>query len=227
LAKTRVNRRIRFFVSNRTKCETDRSLPREINNVKTGTVIFLNGTSSAGKTSISNELIQILDEDFIYLSVDNAIAGVNDMLMSMFGNHITSEEIRTIENEEIIENSVISLFHNYILAFSMIGKNIIVDHVLIEQSWLEECIKLLHNTHTFYVGVRCPLDELERRERERRDRPIGLAKAQFEIVHKHSRYDFEVNTNNNSINECAKLIKDFIITNQPRVFEELKHSKDL
>jgi chloramphenicol 3-O phosphotransferase len=195
--------------------------------MKSGTVIFLNGTSSAGKTSISNELIQILEEDFIYLSVDNAIAGVNDMFMSMYGEHITREEIRTIENEEIIENSVISLFHHYIMAFSMIGKNIIVDHVLIEHRWFVECINLLHNTQTFYVGVHCPLDELERRERERRDRPIGLAKAQFEIVHKDSRYDFEVNTNNNSVIECANKIKEFILTNQPRVLKELKDNKDL
>jgi chloramphenicol 3-O phosphotransferase len=190
--------------------------------MKTGTVIFLNGTSSAGKTSISNELIQILEEDFIYLSVDNAIAGVNDMLMSMFSKHITREEIRNIENEEKIENSVISLFHHYIMAFAMIGKNIIVDHVLIEKTWLEECVKLLHNTRTFYVGIHCPLDELERREIERRDRPIGLAKAQFEIVHKHSRYDLEVNTNNTSITECAKIIKKFIATNQPRALKDLK-----
>lgn len=190
--------------------------------MKNGTVIFLNGTSSAGKTSISYELMQTLDEDFIYLSVDNAIAGVNDMLMSMFGEHVSREEIRTIENEEIIENSVISLFHHYIAAFSMIGKNIIVDHVLIEPRWLEECIKLFNDTQTFYVGVHCPLDELERRERDRRDRPIGLAKAQFEIVHKYSKYDLEINTNNNSITECANMIKEFIITNKPRALKELK-----
>jgi chloramphenicol 3-O phosphotransferase len=195
--------------------------------MKNGTVIFLNGTSSAGKTSISNKLMQILDEDFIYLSVDNAIAGVNDMLMSMFGLDISREEIRTIENEEIIENSVISLFHHYIMAFSMIGKNIIVDHVLIEPRWLEECIALLHNTQTFYVGVLCPLDEVERRERDRRDRPIGLAKAQFEIVHKHCKYDIEVNTYSNSAAECAKTIKEYIKSNQPRALKELKNSKDL
>lgn len=195
--------------------------------MNTGTVIFLNGTSSAGKTSISNELMQTLNEDFIYLSVDNAIAGVNDMLMNMFGKQITRDEIRTIEQEEMIENPVISLFHHYIMAFSRIGKNVIVDHVLIDRSWLEECIKLLHNTQTFYIGVHCPLEELERRERERGDRPIGLAKAQFEMVHKHSRYDFEVNTNNNSITECADMIKEFIVTNQPNALKELKVKMNL
>lgn len=189
--------------------------------IHSGTVIFLNGTSSSGKTSISNELIQLLEEDFIYLSVDNAIAGVNDMLMSMFGNHISKEEIRTIEREEIIENSVVSLFHHYILAFSRMGKNIVVDHVLIEPGWLEECIQLLQHTQTYFIGVRCPFDELERREQIRGDRPIGLAQAQFEIVHKHRIYDLEVNTHTNSINDCARMIKQLISTHPPRAFIEL------
>ncbi len=35
-----------------------------------GTVIFLNGTSSSGKTSISLELQQILDEPYLHISVD-------------------------------------------------------------------------------------------------------------------------------------------------------------
>ncbi|WP_240417783.1 chloramphenicol phosphotransferase CPT family protein [Paenibacillus periandrae] len=190
---------------------------------KIGTVIFLNGTSSAGKTSISKELIQLLDEDFIYLSVDNAIAGVNDMLMSMFGDHISREEIETIEREEMIENPVISLFHHYIMAFSRVGKNMIVDHVLIEPSWLEECVQLLHNTQAFFIGVHCPLDELERREQERGDRPIGLAKAQIDIVHQHHRYDLEVDTHDNSIRKCAIMIKEFILANQPRAFQELRN----
>lgn len=45
-----------------------------------GTIILLNGTSSAGKTSLSNALSQLLDQDYMYLSVDHAIAGANDML---------------------------------------------------------------------------------------------------------------------------------------------------
>lgn len=189
--------------------------------MKSGTVILLNGTSSAGKSSISHELETILDDRFMYLSVDNAIAGVNDMLFSMFGDHITRDEIRTIEHEEMIEKPVISLFHHYIMALSKIGKNLIIDHVLVEPSWLEESVELLHKTRTFYVGIFCPLDELERRERDRGDRPIGLARAQFEIVHKGCQYDLTVNTNDHSSVECASMIKQFIQTNEPRAFKML------
>ncbi|MNI86803.1 Chloramphenicol phosphotransferase-like protein [compost metagenome] len=54
-----------------------------------------------------------------------------------------------------------------------------------------------------------------------------MAKAQFEMVHKHSRYDFEVNTSDNSITECANMIKDFIITNQPNALKEQKVKMNL
>ncbi|OPA77421.1 hypothetical protein BVG16_13250 [Paenibacillus selenitireducens] len=189
--------------------------------MRQGTVIFLNGTSSAGKTSISQALLQTCEEDFMYVSVDHAIAGVNEMLLRMYGEHVSVDEIRSIENDETIEPPVISLFHHTIKAFSMLGKNVIVDHVLVESGWAAECAQLLHETPAFLIGVRCPLDEMERRERDRGDRPVGLARAQWDIVHQHRTYDLEVNTHTNSIHACAKLITEYVRQHQPVAFKEL------
>ena len=176
-----------------------------------GTILFLNGTSSSGKTSLSNELLRLLDgEQYMYLSVDHAISGMNEMLIHMYGPQLSEAEVNKIEAEEWIESSVISLFHHTILAFSMIGKNIIVDHVLVDLAWLEECQQLLSNSKIFYIGVHCPLEELERREMNRGDRPIGLARAQFNKVHQKCEYNLEVNTYSHSIAECAAAIKEFI-----------------
>jgi chloramphenicol 3-O-phosphotransferase len=44
------------------------------------------------------------------------------------------------------------------------------------------------------VGVRCPLAVLEQRESERKDRTLGQARAQFNRVHAHARYDLEIDT---------------------------------
>lgn len=57
-----------------------------------------------------------------------------------------------------------------------------------------------------FVGVRCPHEELERRERERDGEP-GLARFQFDIVHAHGVYDVEVDTSIHSSKECALQIK--------------------
>ena len=42
--------------------------------------------------------------------------------------------------------------------------------------------------------MRCPLAVVEQRERERRDRTLGQAAAQFAVVHAGRTYDVEVDT---------------------------------
>ena len=57
------------------------------------------------------------------------------------------------------------------------------------------------------VGVFAPLDVLEARERERGDRLIGLARWQYDRVHRGKRYDLELDTSGSTPLECATLIK--------------------
>ena len=56
------------------------------------------------------------------------------------------------------------------------------------------------------MGVHCPLDELERREKARGDRDMGLAKTQLQYVHQHEVYDVEVDTYRNNLTVCADQI---------------------
>ena len=58
-----------------------------------------------------------------------------------------------------------------------------------------------------FVGVLCPLAELERRERGR-NRMQGLAKWQFDRVHAHGTYDLQVDTSVSDPIECALQIKE-------------------
>jgi chloramphenicol 3-O phosphotransferase len=66
---------------------------------------------------------------------------------------------------------------------------------------------LLSAFDLFLVGVFAPLDVLEARERERGDRLIGLARWQYDRVHKGVPYDLEVDTSHATPLECAALIK--------------------
>jgi chloramphenicol 3-O phosphotransferase len=58
--------------------------------------------------------------------------------------------------------------------------------------------------------VRCPLEELNRREKERGDRMVGAAAMQFELVHQHGDYDLECDSGSASPRECAEQIKEFL-----------------
>ncbi|HEY1933129.1 MAG TPA: hypothetical protein VGG99_14035 [Acetobacteraceae bacterium] len=51
------------------------------------------------------------------------------------------------------------------------------------------------------------MDALEARERQRGDRSIGLARRQYDRVHKGMRYDLEVDTGTASALACAELIE--------------------
>ena len=168
--------------------------------MKTGNIIFLNGTSSSGKTSIAKELQRILKEPYLLVSVDNFI--------SMLPQKYLNGEFPETFGKTILK--IIHGMHHSISALASSGNNIIVDHVLEQKEWLEECVNVLSDFQVLFVGVRCPLEELERREHNRGNRKKGLARFQFNIVHSHNIYDMEVNTSKYKPLECARQIKDVL-----------------
>jgi chloramphenicol 3-O phosphotransferase len=66
---------------------------------------------------------------------------------------------------------------------------------------------------------------LEQREHVRGDRLIGLARYQFDRVHVHEYYDWEVDTSLASPSECAAQIQQALHQNGlPRAFEQLRRA---
>jgi chloramphenicol 3-O phosphotransferase len=86
------------------------------------------------------------------------------------------------------------------------GNNLIVDDVMVA-SENAEYAELLSGIETYRVGVFCPLDILEARERERADRMIGLARWQFDRIHQGIAYDLTVDTSRATPMACAERIK--------------------
>lgn len=163
-----------------------------------GRVIFLNGTSSSGKSSIARELLTVLDDGvFFHLSVD----GFNAMR--------TKRELGQEELDAALRRTRMG-FHRSIAAMAEVGNDVVVDHVLSEPWRLVDCLTVLRPEDVLFVGVRCSRDELIRREQARGDRPSGLAAHQYDLVHGHGDYDLECDTTHMSARECALLIKEFL-----------------
>ncbi len=74
------------------------------------------------------------------------------------------------------------------------GNNLIVEHIIESQAWMQRLVHLLAGLDVFFVGIHCPLPELERRVSERGDRRVGEAKTDFETIHEFGEYDFEVSS---------------------------------
>jgi len=178
-------------------------------------VIFLNGTSSAGKTSVALELQKKLEEVYFVYS--------RDMFQNMFPGHIWTDN-------ELMRNigpKMFRGFHNSIATFAEAGNHIIVDHVLNRPEWIYECAEALSGIKAMLVAVKCPIDVAEQRERERSDREIGLVRSQFEIVHAHELYDFEVDTSLHSSGECADMIINKMKVGEFYAMETIKANKKI
>lgn len=106
-------------------------------------------------------------------------------------------------------------FHRSIAGMASAGNKVIVDHVLLLPDWLHECSELLSGYSVLMVGVMCPLEELERREKQRDARRQGFARGQFGLVHKDRTYDLEVHTDRLTPDECAELILEHYRTCVP------------
>jgi chloramphenicol 3-O-phosphotransferase/GNAT superfamily N-acetyltransferase len=184
-----------------------------------GTILILNGTSSSGKTCILKALQSLLPEPYLNAGIDKFIW----MLPERYLDRPLWDDVlgRATEAGEM-GHCLFSGMHQAIVTLSRAGLNVIADHVLVEQAWVRECAALFAALPAYLIGIRCPLEVVEQRERARKDRTLGQARAQFERAHAHELYDFEVDTSQTSSEECARLIQEYIQHHPPQAFRQLQ-----
>jgi chloramphenicol 3-O phosphotransferase len=163
-------------------------------------IIFLNGTSSSGKSSIAAELLKVLEPSYFHLSID-AFSGMCD------GERATKLDAPELSK---LLHRMRAGFHRAVAGMARAGNDVIVDYLLSEPWRLQDCLEVMDGLDVVLVGVQCPSDELDRRERDRGDRALGTGAAQRLTVHQHGLYDFEVDTGTSSARECAEAIKEFV-----------------
>ena len=119
-----------------------------------GKIILINGASSAGKSTLARSLQQKLPEPFLHLSFDHLRES----------NALPMARIRNGELDwALMRPAVFDGFHRCLPAFAKAGNNLIVDHIIEQEQWMADLVQLLAPFDVFFVGVHCPLPELERR----------------------------------------------------------------
>jgi len=172
--------------------------------VPEGRIIFLNGASSSGKSSIAKALQAFIEEPCIHFCIDDYLGAFQSSLCA---------------REDAVRRrwpDILRGFHAAGAAMARAGNWVIIDDVLeAEPPWVESLLELFENLDVVFVGVHCPLEELERRERERPERREGMARLQFTQVHAQAIYDLEVDTLAMSPQECAERIASHL-KDEPR-----------
>jgi chloramphenicol 3-O phosphotransferase len=120
-------------------------------------------------------------------------------------------------------HTLVAGMHQAIESLSRTGNNVIADHVLVEPAWLSDITSRLYKLPAYIIGVLCPLEVLENREKQRKNRTLGQARLQFDLVHAHRIYDLEVDTSRFTPEECAAQIKAYIDSGAaPTAFRQIK-----
>jgi chloramphenicol 3-O phosphotransferase len=174
-------------------------------------IVLLNGVGSAGKTCIAKALQTITADPFLHVQMDAFM----EMLPAGLQEHPDGFAYETVHEDghphvvirtgPVGERTLRGMRHA-VAAMAGQGNNLIVDDVMLGSEYAEYA-QLLSGFDVFPVGVFAPLDVLETRERQRGDRLIGLARWQYDRVHKHITYDLEVDTSRATPMECAELIR--------------------
>ncbi len=191
---------------------------------------MLNGTSSSGKSTLMRALQARLDGAWLGVGIDTVVFALPKRYLDQ---PLWAEVFRyvdagpgadapfLIEAGELGERLVSGL-HRMIASLADAGLSVIVDHVLLEPDWTLDLARGLAAHEVLFVGVRCPRDVVVERERTRRDRTIGQAAAQFDVVHQTGGYDLEVDTSVQSPEEAAEVIARVVEAGMPaRAFANL------
>ena len=150
-----------------------------------GKIILINGASSSGKSTLARQLQQALPIPFWHFSFDH----LRD------SNALPMARIRSGEMDwSAMRPAVFAGFHRCLPVLAEAGNNLIVDHIIENEMWMSDLVTLLGGLDVFFVGLHCPLPELERRERERGNRRVGEARTDFQAVHGFAEYDLEIDS---------------------------------
>lgn len=195
-------------------------------------IIFLNGASSVGKSTIAREMMRQSDRPFLYFSVDHIVGFWIDQKFVVSENE--SKDWFYLEREvdeqgnfetKIIDGPNASQLHWDLIESIgvLIGKgyDFIIDEVLWDQSIFERYIPtLLKANRVYMVKVICDLMECERRESKRKDRFKGLARGLYQQVYRgFPYYDVEVDTTAVQYQTSAKQLLEYIEKHaQPSAF---------
>lgn len=177
-----------------------------------GKIIFINGASSSGKSTLAEALQAKLDEPFWHFSIDHLRESGTLPMQRIQSGDFSWPDMRP----QFFEG-----FHRCLPALAGAGNNLIVEHIVETEAWMRRLVQLLTPFDVFFVGVHCPLPELERREIKRGDRRIGDARQDYETAHKFGPYDLEVDSTASLDGNVERVISAWKARTRPSAFDRM------
>jgi chloramphenicol 3-O phosphotransferase len=185
-------------------------------------IFLVNGPSSAGKTTLCRALQAAIAEpylvvgfdDFIFMSAPRYYRGSDTAVQ-------TERDAFTAAGAEMVTTSAPGAPPSVTARFGPVyrrlldsmapavrtlvdgGNPVIFDHVLHDEAMHRSCRNAFAGLDVFAVGVTCPVEILEQRERARGDRVLGRARGLADVVHTFMAYDVTVDTGSKQTQDCV------------------------
>jgi chloramphenicol 3-O phosphotransferase len=199
-----------------------------------GKVIFLNGTSSSGKTTLAHALQEMLDEPYQHMALDHfrdglpaKYRGLNSPVNTtgQLGLNVVPVQTASAAHTEVRfgekGKQMLRGMRRAIAAMARSGNNIIIDDIILEPEFLSDYLIALSDFDVYFVGIRCPIATIGTREALRPGRFPGTAEGHFDTCHAHEVYDVEVDTATFTPEECAARVLSRLQSGPPTAFVEL------
>ncbi len=197
----------------------------------TGRIIFLNGTSSAGKTTLAHALQETLGEPWLHVALDQFRDGLPARFRGLNAPEGTEGDLGlnvVPVNGEFTEvrfgdygQQMLRGMRRAIVAMVNAGNNVIIDDIILEPGFLDDYLQVFALKTVIFVGVMCPAEVINRREASRPGRFPGTAVGHLDVCHAHGHYDVEVDTSSMAPAECAAKVAAFVNREQPTAFRTL------
>ena len=184
-----------------------------------GKIILLSGPSSAGKSTLSKALQSVLAEPYWHLSLDmiwfmlppqrpdpNWYPGMTADHMKAFAHTVGS--LTGLGINVIAETGFFSPEEVAVFVADVRGERGEGTSVRAGTTNCEGASARLANRDILFVGVCCPLEEIERREVTRDDREVGYSRGHYDKIHGHSEYDIQVDTSVLTPEQAAAKVKE-------------------
>lgn len=172
-------------------------------------VILLNGPSSSGKSTISIALQKALEYE---TGEKYGIISIDDFLNMAINKVIYEDDVFEI-SPKLCKTAV---------DMASSQKNIIIDHVITSKRIFKQLIEALEFCDIYLICVTCPLQELIRREQQRKNRCLGSAEASLQYLFPQETYDLMIDTFQTPLEECTlQIVK--ALKNEPNAIHIVKN----
>lgn len=193
-------------------------------------IILLNGTSSAGKTTLARILQQRYDGVLLLYGVDTMVQGAFPLKCDEppWDEHAIQLELSEQDGSPVAKLQVSPYMYpvyrsavQFYQLLSAQGYDLIVDELLFDAHRIDPYFDLLANETVHFIGVQPDREVVVQRERERGDRIPGLAAGLYdEVYHPLFEYDLLLDTGRLTAEQAAdQLLSHLAREHHPSAFQ--------